>query len=112
MSNFDPRQKDLGLEKYETKRLFLHLFFPTLLVVITVVQLQVFHEKYLERIEIRNLSNFEKSVASGIQSSPNVNYVSLEPESPLEQQPKGSRDHRSIPDSKSLTTEMVPIKTK
>lgn len=44
------RQQDMGLEKYETKDLFLHLVNPTLVVIITVVQLQIFHKKYLEML--------------------------------------------------------------
>lgn len=35
------------MEKYETKDLFLNLLYPTLVVIITVVQLQIFHNKYL-----------------------------------------------------------------
>lgn len=37
----------MGLEKYQTKGLFEHLLYPTLVVIITVVQLQIFHKKYL-----------------------------------------------------------------
>lgn len=73
--------------------------------VITVVQLQVFHKKYLERIEIPNLSTYKESVAPGIQPSSSVNYVSLEPDSTLEEQPK-ARDHSRMSISE-LTTEKV-----
>lgn len=37
----------MGLEKYQTKDLVLNLLYPTLVVIITVVQLQIFHKKYL-----------------------------------------------------------------
>lgn len=46
------RQKDIGLEKYETGELFMSLFYPTLLVIVTVIQLQVFHKNYLETLKI------------------------------------------------------------
>lgn len=49
-------QKDIGLEKYQTKDLFLHLVNPTLVVIITVVQLQIFHTKYLEMLNLPILS--------------------------------------------------------
>lgn len=44
------RQKDIGLEKYKTKDLFLHLFNPTLIVVMTVLQVHYFHAKFLESL--------------------------------------------------------------
>jgi hypothetical protein len=42
----------LGLETYDAKELFLHLVTPTLIVIITVVQLHYCHEKFLEFSEI------------------------------------------------------------
>lgn len=44
------RQRDIGLVKYEVKELFLNLVYPTLVVIITVVQLQIFHDKYMEML--------------------------------------------------------------
>ncbi|XP_037913810.1 piezo-type mechanosensitive ion channel component isoform X6 [Hermetia illucens] len=46
----DTLQKDIGLEKYKTKDLFLHLFNPTLIVVMTVLQVHYFHAKFLESL--------------------------------------------------------------
>lgn len=48
---FPSRQMDIGLEQFETKDLFLNLVYPTLVVIITVVQLQIFHKKYLEALD-------------------------------------------------------------
>lgn len=48
---FIPRQEDIGLQRFETKDLFLNLVYPTLVVIITVVQLQIFHKKYLETLD-------------------------------------------------------------
>uniref|UniRef100_A0A1B0DRJ2 Uncharacterized protein n=1 Tax=Phlebotomus papatasi TaxID=29031 RepID=A0A1B0DRJ2_PHLPP len=44
-------QGDIGLEKYETRDLFLHLAIPTIVVVMTVLQLHYFHSKFLAVIE-------------------------------------------------------------
>ncbi|XP_065092000.1 piezo-type mechanosensitive ion channel component isoform X10 [Ochlerotatus camptorhynchus] len=48
----DTLQKDIGLETYETKQLFLHLVNPTMIVIITVIQLHYCHRKFLEISEI------------------------------------------------------------
>lgn len=49
MNNVDStsRQKDLGLEVYGTKDLLYHLLYQTILVIMCVIQLQSFHDKYL-----------------------------------------------------------------
>jgi hypothetical protein len=46
----DQLQHDIGMEKYETKQLFLHLLTPTLIVVCCVIQLHYCHEKFLGMI--------------------------------------------------------------
>ncbi|XP_058452791.1 piezo-type mechanosensitive ion channel component isoform X2 [Malaya genurostris] len=48
----DTLQKDIGLQLYETKQLFLHLVNPTMIVIITVIQLHYCHRKFLEISEI------------------------------------------------------------
>ncbi|XP_062548757.1 piezo-type mechanosensitive ion channel component isoform X4 [Armigeres subalbatus] len=48
----DTLQKDIGLETYETKQLFLHLVNPTMIVIITVIQLHYCHKKFQEISEI------------------------------------------------------------
>ncbi|XP_052564953.1 piezo-type mechanosensitive ion channel component isoform X13 [Culex pipiens pallens] len=48
----DTLQKDIGLQIYETKQLFLHLVNPTMIVIITVIQLHYCHKKFLEISEI------------------------------------------------------------
>lgn len=42
------RQKDIGLEIFETKQLFVRLVTPTFFVIITVIQLQYFHKEFME----------------------------------------------------------------
>lgn len=103
------RQHDIGLVKYETKALFLHLFYPTLLVVITVVQLQMFHKKYLERLELPSLATRRESSTSGIQPSSSVNYGSLEPDSPSEEHQKTKSHYTriNVSDLKNLTTKQA-----
>lgn len=46
------QQGDIGLEIFDTKQLFLHLLSPTLIVIITVIQLHYCHKKFLEISEI------------------------------------------------------------
>lgn len=105
------RQRDIGLVKYEIKILFLRLFYPTLLVVITVVQLQMFHKKYLEHLELPSTNPRHDSMVSGIQPSSSVNYGSLEPESsPSEEQEQRTKSHYTrinVSDLKNLTTKQV-----
>ncbi|CAH1708045.1 unnamed protein product [Chironomus riparius] len=45
-------QRDIGLELYDAKQLFLHLVTPTMIVIITVIQLHYCHTKFLELSEI------------------------------------------------------------
>lgn len=92
--------------KYGTKILFLHLFYPTLLVILTVVQLQMFHTKYLESLKLPSLTNRDNS---DIQPSSSVNYGSLEPNTISEEQEENkSRYIRlNVSDLKNLTTKQV-----
>ncbi|XP_041451232.1 piezo-type mechanosensitive ion channel component isoform X3 [Drosophila obscura] len=43
-------QNDIGLRRYQTKELFLHLLIPTLTVIFTVVQLHYFHRRFMESV--------------------------------------------------------------
>ncbi|XP_059615886.1 piezo-type mechanosensitive ion channel component isoform X4 [Phlebotomus argentipes] len=52
-------QGDIGLEKYKTGDLFLHLAIPTIVVVMTVLQLHYFHSKFLALLEPLEGSNLE-----------------------------------------------------
>lgn len=103
---FDYRQEDIGLVKYGTKILFLHLFYPTLLVILTVVQLQMFHAKYLESLELPSLIDNDNS---DIQPSSSVNYGSLEPYTISEEQEenKGRYIRLNVSELKNLTTKQV-----
>lgn len=44
-------QTDIGLVEYDTKDLFLHLAIPTIVVIMTVLQLHYFHDKFIQMIE-------------------------------------------------------------
>ncbi|XP_026300505.1 piezo-type mechanosensitive ion channel component isoform X3 [Apis mellifera] len=45
-------QKDIGLEKYEIKDLFVRLLTPTFFVIITVLQIHYFHKDFLEATDL------------------------------------------------------------
>ncbi|XP_036224300.2 piezo-type mechanosensitive ion channel component isoform X2 [Bactrocera oleae] len=49
-------QNDIGLERYKTKDLFLHLVSPTLIVVLTVIQVHYFHRRFIESLHQRKAS--------------------------------------------------------
>jgi len=59
-------QHDIGLERYDAKQLFLHLLTPTLIVVITVIQLHYCHTKFLEMSEIPESPQDDISKASSV----------------------------------------------
>jgi piezo-type mechanosensitive ion channel component 1/2 len=63
---FLSRQHDIGLEQYDAKQLFLHLVTPTMIVVITVVQLHYCHEKFLEVSDIPEGPEDDISKASSV----------------------------------------------
>lgn len=60
------RQRDIGLERYDAKQLFLHLVTPTMIVIITVVQLHYCHTKFLEVSEIPEGPTDDISKASSV----------------------------------------------
>lgn len=69
--HFDPiifpsSQHDIGLERYDAKQLFLHLVTPTMIVVITVVQLHYCHNKFLEYSDIPEGPEDDISKASSV----------------------------------------------
>ncbi|XP_071867856.1 piezo type mechanosensitive ion channel component isoform X1 [Bombus fervidus] len=61
-------QKDIGLEIYETKDLFVRLLTPTFFVIITVLQIHYFHKDFLE---VTDIDKF------GTEESPRVERSSL-----------------------------------
>lgn len=65
------------------------------MVVITVVQLQIFHKKYLQRLDLPSLARTDNS-DSGIQPTSSVNYGSLEPESSTDNQMHIKSQNKSI----------------
>lgn len=81
-------QHDIGLEKYETKQLFLHLLTPTLIVIITVIQLHYCHKKFLQISEIPSRPDGEteqtedpdsNSIYGGIENSEEEDHPSRRP---------------------------------
>ncbi|XP_076270338.1 piezo type mechanosensitive ion channel component isoform X7 [Rhynchophorus ferrugineus] len=48
------QQLDIGLEKFETKQLFVRLVTPTFFVIITVIQLHYFHKDFMELSDPKN----------------------------------------------------------
>ncbi|XP_048267508.1 piezo-type mechanosensitive ion channel component isoform X4 [Bombus terrestris] len=61
-------QKDIGLEIYETKDLFVRLLTPTFFVIITVLQIHYFHKDFLEVTDIEKF---------GTEESPRIERSSL-----------------------------------
>lgn len=50
------QQYDIGLEKFETKQLFVRLVTPTFFVIITVIQLHYFHKDFMHLSDPKNTS--------------------------------------------------------
>lgn len=95
--------------KYKTKSLFLNLFYPTFLVVITVVQLQMFHKKYLQYLDLPSLVTRDNS-DSGLQPTSSVNYGSLEADTSTENdqtKSKASHHHLKLADLKAVNTKQM-----
>lgn len=80
-----------------------------------MVQLQMFHKKYLERLELPVITARHDSMVSGIQPSSSVNYGNLEAESsPCEEQQQRRKSHYTrinVSDLKNLTTKQVSPRT-
>ncbi|XP_046867012.1 piezo-type mechanosensitive ion channel component isoform X1 [Drosophila willistoni] len=49
----DTLQKDIGLKRYQTKDLFLHLVSPTIIVILTVIQVHYFHNRFIASLQQR-----------------------------------------------------------
>lgn len=47
---FLSRQNDIGLRRFRTKELFLHLLVPTLTVIFTAIQLHYFHRPFMKSV--------------------------------------------------------------
>lgn len=63
------QQLDIGLERYETKRLFVRLVTPTFFVIITVIQLHYFHKDFMQLSDPTNTTITDVSNAENEQSS-------------------------------------------
>ncbi|XP_025831153.1 piezo-type mechanosensitive ion channel component [Agrilus planipennis] len=61
----EDQQNDIGLERYETKRLFIRLVTPTFFVIITVIQLHYFHKNFLDISEPKNVSIIDSRSEEG-----------------------------------------------
>ncbi|XP_030384820.1 piezo-type mechanosensitive ion channel component isoform X5 [Scaptodrosophila lebanonensis] len=44
-------QTDIGLKRYQTKDLFLHLVSPTIIVILTVIQVHYFHKRFIASLQ-------------------------------------------------------------
>ncbi|XP_068147374.1 piezo-type mechanosensitive ion channel component isoform X2 [Drosophila tropicalis] len=44
-------QQDIGLQRYQTKDLFLHLVSPTIIVILTVIQVHYFHNRFIASLQ-------------------------------------------------------------
>lgn len=44
-------QADIGLKRYKTKDLFLHLVSPTVIVILTVIQVHYFHKRFIASLQ-------------------------------------------------------------
>nr|NP_001036346.3 piezo, isoform F [Drosophila melanogaster]ABI31300.3 piezo, isoform F [Drosophila melanogaster] len=49
-------QKDIGLKRYQTKDLFLHLVSPTIIVILTVIQVHYFHKRFIASLQQQPLA--------------------------------------------------------
>ncbi|EDW52086.1 GM16808 [Drosophila sechellia] len=53
---FYAMQKDIGLKRYQTKDLFLHLVSPTIIVILTVIQVHYFHKRFIASLQQQPLA--------------------------------------------------------
>ncbi|XP_037712142.1 piezo-type mechanosensitive ion channel component isoform X2 [Drosophila subpulchrella] len=65
-------QKDIGLKRYQTKDLFLHLVSPTIIVILTVIQVHYFHKRFIASLQ-------QQSVAGGSAQQKPTETTALEP---------------------------------
>ncbi|XP_070072167.1 piezo-type mechanosensitive ion channel component isoform X4 [Drosophila takahashii] len=65
-------QKDIGLKRYQTKDLFLHLVSPTIIVILTVIQVHYFHSRFIASLQ-------QQSVAGGSAQQKPTETTALEP---------------------------------
>ncbi|XP_055921322.1 piezo-type mechanosensitive ion channel component isoform X4 [Eupeodes corollae] len=57
-------QEDIGLKKYETKDLFLHLVSPTIIVILTVIQVHYFHKRFIAALQHQSLEVSQERIRS------------------------------------------------
>nr|XP_034178628.1 piezo-type mechanosensitive ion channel component isoform X2 [Osmia lignaria] len=73
-------QMDIGLEKYETKDLFVRLLTPTFFVIITVLQIHYFHKDFLEVTNIERFGSESSTIRrSSLGHSPTLNILPNNP---------------------------------
>ncbi|XP_055550145.1 piezo-type mechanosensitive ion channel component isoform X2 [Wyeomyia smithii] len=99
-------QKDIGLETYETKQLFLHLVNPTMIVIITVIQLHYCHKKFLEISEIPVIQESDIPVISETSSaygtfSKRKKLSSTNEAPPIEKDPEPKEEDTGKPSKKN-----------
>ncbi|KAL6263389.1 hypothetical protein P5V15_006180 [Pogonomyrmex californicus] len=72
-------QKDIGLESYKTKDLFVKLLIPTFFVIITVLQIHYFHKDFLEVTNIDRLGPENSFRRASLGYSPSMNIPTSSP---------------------------------
>lgn len=74
------RLKDLGLEKFSVPALFTRIFIPTSFLLVCILHLHYFHERFLQLTDIKSVADKQKSTISRYGNTvvfwPNVYVVS------------------------------------
>ncbi|KAH8413427.1 hypothetical protein KR009_010997 [Drosophila setifemur] len=65
-------QNDIGLKRYQTKDLFLHLVSPTIIVILTVIQVHYFHKRFIASLQ-------QQSAPGGSAQQKPTETMALEP---------------------------------
>lgn len=58
------RLEDLGLEKFSVPALFTRIFIPTSFLLVCILHLHYFHERFLELTDIKSVADKQKSTIS------------------------------------------------
>lgn len=64
------RLKDLGLEKFSVPALFTRIFIPTSFLLVCILHLHYFHERFLELTDIKSVADKQKSTISRYSRAP------------------------------------------
>ncbi|XP_034474344.1 piezo-type mechanosensitive ion channel component [Drosophila innubila] len=81
-------QADIGLKIYETKDLFLHLVSPTIIVILTVIQVHYFHKRFIASLQPQGPSETAHQR--------HTETTALEPSAPSKRRGSASSLRRSV----------------